>query len=194
MTNQHHDHATPWGLLSLKAIIYIVIGAFILLFARSFTALSGSILGGLFIVAGIFQLRFSSRNKSTDNSNIWGHVYGFSDVVFGVAIIIYSLGDSDSIVQTLAFWALMYAVLQSVQAMYSFIAARGGAGVPVSSMLSHAVSVLVAGGMSYVLLTFATGFNESMRLSGLFPIGLGALLFVLIQLMRSQKANEHRIG
>ncbi|SOD99567.1 DUF308 domain-containing protein [Spirosoma fluviale] len=196
MTNQEHNQSTPWGLLSAKAIIYVAIGVFIFAFSGSFTAVSGSILAGLFMLAGIFQLLFSRRNKSTDTSNIWGLMYGFSDIGFGIAILIYSLGDSDSIVQTLAFWALLYAILQSVQAMYSFIAARGGTSAPLKSMLTHGITVLVSGGMSYVLLTFATGFNESMHLSGLFTIGLGALLFVLIQLMRAQKANEpeHRVG
>ncbi|WP_461131458.1 DUF308 domain-containing protein [Spirosoma aerophilum] len=194
MKTQHPE--TPWGLLLTKALIYVIIGVFILVFATSFTALSGHILGGLFLVAGVLQLRFSVKNKGTDETNIWGIMYGLSDLAFGIAVFVYSLGDATNITQTVAFWALMYAVLQSVQAMYSFIAARGGAGIPVASMLVHAVNVLVAGGMSYVILTYAIGFDESMRLSGLFPIGLGALLIVLIQLMRSQNANEqeHRVG
>lgn len=189
-------HSTPWGLLLTKGLIYVLLGVFIMVFARSFTPLSGQILGGLLILAGVFQLLFSGRNHSTDNSNIWGYAYGLNDVGFGIAVVAHSMGDTNAIVEMLAFWAMVYAVLQSVQAMYSFIAARGGPGIPVTNMLIHAACVLIAGGMSYVLLSFTTGFDASMRLSGLFPIGLGISIFVLTQLMRSQAAQQqgHRVG
>ena len=189
-------HSTPWGFLFAKGLIYVIIGVYILAFSQSFTPLSGQILGGLLILAGVVQFLFSGKNHSTDNSNIWGYAYGLNDLGFGIAIIVDSLGDTTTIVETLAFWAMVYAVLQSVQAMYSFIAARGGKGIPVNSMLIHAAGVLVAGGMSYVLLSFTAGFDESMRLSGLFPIGLGLSIVVLTQLMRSQAAQEQtpRVG
>lgn len=190
------NHSTPWGFLLTKGLIYVLIGVYMLAFAQSFTPLSGQILGGLFILAGILQFLFSGRNHSTDNSNIWGYAYGLNDVGFGIAIVVDSLGDTTTIVETLAFWAMVYAVLQSVQAMYSFIAARGGPGIPVTNMLIHAACVLVAGGMSYVLLSFTTEFDESLRLVGLFPIGLGISIFVLTQFMRSQAAHrpEHRVS
>ena len=185
-----HTHSTPWGFLFAKGLIYVLIGVYILAFSQTFTPMSGQILGGLLILAGIVQFLFSGKNYSTDSSNIWGYAYGLNDIGFGIAIIVDSMGDTTTIVESLAFWAMVYAVLQSVQAMYSFIAARGGKGIPANSMLIHGVCVLVAGGMSYVLLSFAVGFDESMRLSGLFPIGLGISTFVLTQLMRSQAARQ----
>jgi uncharacterized membrane protein HdeD (DUF308 family) len=186
-----HNHTTHWGLLLAKALIYIVVGAFIIITANSFTTLSGQIIGGLYILAGVCQLVFSFTNRGVDRSNIWGIVYGLNDLVFGIAIFIYAKSATSNIGDTLAFWAMVYAVLQSVQAMYSFIAARGGTGIPVSSMLLHAINVLIAGGMSYVLLSFTTGFDSSMRLVGLFPIVLGVLLIILTQVMRAQAAQQH---
>ncbi|WP_046376268.1 DUF308 domain-containing protein [Spirosoma radiotolerans] len=188
------NHSTPWGFLLTKGLIYVLLGVYILMFAQSFTPLSGQILGSLFILAGIFQFLFSSRNHSTDNSNIWGYAYGLNDIGFGIAIVVDAMGDTTTIVETMAFWAMVYAVLQSVQAMYSFIAARGGKSIPVTNKLIHAADVLVAGGMSYVLLSFTRGFDESMRLSGLFPIGLGLSIFVLTQQMRSQAAHQQRVS
>lgn len=174
-----------------RGAIYILIGIFMFVFASSYSAQSGYIIGGLAIAAGLCQLVFSFSNQQAEKNNIWGILHGISDVGFGIAIVVFSGGTIKGFVDVLGFWAMMYAFLQAVQAMYTFLAARG-AGVVSSTSLIHFANVLVAGGLTFTLLLRPAGFDDSLGFVGIFPIILGVLIIVLTQRMRAQVAQPFR--
>ncbi|AQG81020.1 DUF308 domain-containing protein [Spirosoma montaniterrae] len=177
-----------WLLLA-RGIFYILIGVLMFVFASTYSAQSGHIIGALALAAGICQLFFSFTNQRTDKNSIWGILHGLTDVGFGIAIYIFSEGTIKGFVDVLGFWAMMYAFLQSVQAMYAFLAARG-AGVVSSTSLVHFGNVLAAGGLTFTLLLRPAGFNESMGFIGIFPIILGILIVVMARQMRVQAVAQ----
>lgn len=177
-----------WWLLIARGVLYILIGAAMFVFANSYSAQSGHIIGALAFVAGACQLIFSFTNQQAEKNNIWGILHGISDVGFGVAIFIFSEGTIKGFVDVVGFWAMMYAFLQSVQAMYSFMASRGAGGMSSTSFV-HFGNVLVAGGLTFTLLLRPAGFDDSMGFIGIFPIILGVLTLVLTRQMRAQAAR-----
>ncbi|WP_461050463.1 DUF308 domain-containing protein [Spirosoma arcticum] len=174
-----------WWLMIARGVLYILIGAAMFVFANSYSAQSGHVIGAMAAIAGICQLIFSFTNQQADKNNIWGVLHGVTDVGFGVAIFIFSEGTIKGFVDVLGFWAMMYAFLQAVQAMYSFMAARG-AGVVSNTSFIHFGNVLVAGGLTFTLLLRPAGFDDSMGFIGIFPIILGILIIVLTRQMRAQ--------
>ncbi|MFD2571494.1 DUF308 domain-containing protein [Spirosoma soli] len=186
---ERNNPTQRWWLMMGRGVLYILIGAVMFIFAGSYSAQSGHIIGALAVLAGLCQLVFSFTNQHSEKNNIWGILHGITDVAFGVAIFIFSEGTVKGFVDVLGFWAMMYAFLQAVQAMYSFLAARG-AGVVSSTSLVHFANVLVAGGLAFTLLLRPAGFDESLGFIGVFPIVLGALIIVLTQQMRAQAARS----
>lgn len=168
-----------------RGVLYVLIGAMMFVFASSYSEQSGHIIGALAVLAGICQLIFSFTNQQAEKNNIWGILHGITDVAFGVAIFVFSRGTVKGFVDVLGFWAMMYAFLQAVQAMYTFMAARG-AGVVSGTSLVHFGNVLVAGGLSFTILLRPAGFDESLSFIGVFPIILGILIIVLTSQMRAQ--------
>lgn len=181
-----------WWLLLARGVLYILIGGFMFVFASSYTAQSGHIIGALALSAGVCQLIFSFTNRGTESNSVWGVLHGIADVAFGVAIFIYSEGTIKGFVDVLGFWAMMYAFLQAVQAMYSFMSARGGTGVNIPSVFVHFANVLAAGGLTFTLLLRPAGFDDSLGFVGVFPIILGVLIIVLTQQMRAQASRPTR--
>lgn len=174
-----------------RGVLYILIGIFMFVFAGSYSSQSGYIIGSLAVAAGLCQLIFSFSNQQADKNNVWGILHGITDVGFGIAIIVFSGGTIKGFVDVLGFWAMMYAFLQAVQAMYTFLAARG-AGVVSSTSLIHFGNVLIAGALTFSLLLRPAGFEDSLGYVGIFPIVLGALIIVLTQRMRAQAHQPFR--
>lgn len=185
-TTQHR-----WWLMLTRGVLYILIGIFMFVFAGSYSAQSGYVIGGLALVAGVCQLVFSFTNQLADKNNLWGILHGISDVGFGIAILVFSGGTIKGFVDVLGFWAMMYAFLQAVQAMYTFMASRG-AGVVSSTSLIHFANVLVAGALTFTLLLRPAGFDDSLGFVGVFPIILGVLIILLTQRMRAQTTQPVR--
>ncbi len=170
-------------LLYVRGVVYIIIGVVMFVFATTYSSTSGIIIGVLALLAGGCQLAFSFANQRDLKNNIWGILHGIVDLIFGVAMFIYSQGTVTGLVDVLGMWAVMYAFLQSVQAMYAFIAARGPGWVSGTSIV-HFLNVLTAGGLAFMLLQYPGGFNESLQYIGIFPILLGALIIVLVRQMQ----------
>ncbi|WP_229365840.1 HdeD family acid-resistance protein [Fibrisoma montanum] len=188
------DNLNPtqrWWLMMARGVLYILIGAVMFVFANAYTAQSGAILGTLAALAGACQLAFSFTNQRKDKNHIWGVLHGLADVAFGVAIFLFSDGTVKGFVDVLGFWAMMYAFLQAVQAMYTFMAARG-AGVVSGTSVVHFANILVAGGLAFSLLLRPAGFDNSLGYVGIFPILLGVLIIVLTQQMRAQAERSYR--
>ena len=160
-------------------------------FANTYSVQSGQLIGSMASLAGVLQLIFSASNRG-DKNNIWGILHGITDVSFGIAIAIFSKGTIQGFVDILGFWAMMYAFLQAVQAMYGFMGARGvrGAAGISSSSFVHFANVLAAGGLTFTLLLLPAGFTDSMGFIGVFPIILGILIIVLTTQMRTQATDS----
>ncbi|WP_240699445.1 DUF308 domain-containing protein [Spirosoma sordidisoli] len=184
------NHTQRWWLMIGRGVLYVLIGATMFFFASSYSAQSGHILGVLAVLAGGCQLVFSFSNQRDEKNNLWGILHGITDVAFGVAIFVFSEGTIKGFVDVLGFWAMMYAFLQAVQAMYSFLAARG-AGTVSGTSLVHFLNVLTAGALAFTLLLRPAGFDNSLGFIGVFPIVLGALIIVLTQQMRAQVAQRY---
>lgn len=174
-----------------RGVLYILIGLMMFIFAGSYSEQSGYVIGGLAVVAGICQLIFSFSNQREEKNNLWGILHGIADVGFGIAVFVMSRGTVKGFVDVLGLWAMMYAFLQAVQAMYTFLAARG-AGVVSSTSLIHFINILVAGGLTFTLLMRPAGFDQSLGFVGAFPIALGILIILLTQRMRAQAAQPFR--
>ncbi|WP_080237322.1 DUF308 domain-containing protein [Spirosoma rigui] len=187
-----HTHSTTqrsW-LLVARGILYILIGGSMFMFASSYSAQSGHIIGSLAMLAGICQLVSSFVRNQTDKNNFWGILHGITDVGFGIAILLFSNGTVKSFVDVLGFWAMMYAFLQAVQAMYAFMAARGN-GTFSGTSLVHLANVLVSGGLTFTLLLRPAGFDNSLDFIGIFPMLLGVLIIVLTRQMRENTTRSY---
>ena len=185
-----HAHSTNkrWWLLLVRGILYILIGVTMFIFASSYSVQSGHIIGTMAVIAGLCQLVFSFSNQQGDKNSMWGILHGITDVGFGIAIFILAVGTVKNFVDVLGFWAMMYAFLQAVQAMYAFMAAKG-AGVVGNTSIIHFANVLVAGALTFNLLLRPAGFDDSMGFIGIFPILLGILTIFLTRQMRAQAST-----
>lgn len=171
-----------------RGALYILIGIMMFVFASSYSAQSGHIIGGLAVLAGVCQLIFGFINQRSITNDIWSLLHGITDVAFGIGIFVYSSDTVKGFVDVLGFWAMMIAFLQAVQAMYVFLAPRA-AGVVSSTGFVHFVSVLVAGGLAFTLLLRPAGFDDSLNFIGAFPIVLGILIIIQVQRMQVQPAR-----
>ena len=174
------------GLLTARGIAYVLIGVLMFVFAKTYSTESGYVLGLMAMSAGICQLVFSLTNRQIDRNYIWGLLHGITDLGFGIAIFVFAKGTVKGFVDVLGFWAVMYAFLQAVQAMYVFLGARTGNVPNYGTAIIHFLNVLVAGGLAFNLVLHPEGFNTSLGLSGLFPIVLGVLIIVLTQRLKQQ--------
>lgn len=185
METKSNPTQRSWLLLG-RGILYVAIGIVMFVFASTYAATSGVVIGCLALSAGIFQLVFSFSNERDDKNNVWGILHGVADVGFGIAMFVYAGGTLTGFVDVLGFWAIMYAFLQSVQAMYTFMAARG-AGVVSNTSFVHFGNVLTAGGLAFTLLFRPAGPATSLGFVGIFPIVLGVLIIVMTRQMQAQR-------
>ena len=175
-------------LLFLRGVLYVIIGITMFVFATTYSSTSGIIIGVLALLAGGCQLAFSFANQRDLKNNIWGILHGITDVAFGIGMFAYAHGTIAGLVDVLGMWAVMYAFLQSVQAMYAFMAARGPGYVSGTSLV-HFLNVLTAGGLAFMLVLKPGGFLDSLRYFGIFPIVLGVLIIVLVRQMQIRVAQ-----
>ncbi|WP_019989204.1 DUF308 domain-containing protein [Rudanella lutea] len=178
--------AQRWWLLSARGVIYVLIGVFMFVFSASYSAQSASIIGVLAAVAGILGFIFAFTNERADRNNIWGIMHGVADIAFGIAMFVYSNGTIKGFVDVLGFWAMIYAFLQSVQAMYVFMSARGATVTNYPAKYIHFANVLVSGGLAFTILMRPRGFEDSLGMVGIFPIILGALIVALSWQLKAQ--------
>jgi uncharacterized membrane protein HdeD (DUF308 family) len=173
--------AGRWWLLSTRGIIYVLIGVVMFIFSTRYSAQSASIIGILAILAGGCGLIYALTNDRSDRNNIWGVLHGITDIVFGIAMFAYSDGTIKGFVDVLGFWAIMYAFLQSVQAMYLFMASSGSGSMSSNYPFKfvHFANVFVAGLLAFNLLLRPQGFVDSLGIVGIFPIILGGLIIFL---------------
>ena len=175
-----------WALLIARGVIYVSIGIILFLFIGEQTSGFARVISGLLIVAGVCGLLYSFTNLRADRNYIWELLRSISDVGFGIALIVLSKSDEDEFLSILSFWAMMYAFIQAVQAMYSFLQSGVSSTISLSGKVLYTLGVFIAGGLSYVLLMRPGNNGEPTSIIGLFTIALGAIILVLAIQQRRQ--------
>ncbi|MBO0939762.1 hypothetical protein J2I47_24665 [Fibrella sp. HMF5335] len=165
----------PWLLLA-RGTFYILLGAAMFVYANTFAPGTGRVLGVITLLAGSAGLSYGLLNRQQDSNNIWSILHGLSDIAFGITFMVVASNGLKSFLDMLGFWAVMYAFLQSVQAMY--VALMSGGSSLVTKAI-HFLNVALAGYLAFDILLRPNGLIDSMGLMGFFPIGLGILVIVL---------------
>ncbi|NID11872.1 DUF308 domain-containing protein [Fibrivirga algicola] len=172
-------------MLTARGVFYILMGGALFLFANSFSPASGRIVGVLTLLAGLVGFGYGFTNRQADANNIWSLLHGLNDLAFGLVFIFSAASGLKSFVDMLGFWAIFFAFLQSVQAMYVALM-QGGSSL--AAKVIHFLIVLTTGYMAFDILLRPIGLFDSLGITGFFPIVLGILIIVLQRL--SQRAKE----
>ena len=160
-------------------------GGAMFLFANSFTHNSGRIIGVMVLLAGVAGLSYGYINRKADPNTIWSMLHGLNDVAFGVTFLLVANNGVKNFIDMLGFWAVMYAFLQSVQAMYVALM-QGGSSL--ATKIIHFLIVAVTGYLAFDIMLRPIGLTDSLGIMGFFPIALGILVIVLQRL--TQRAKE----
>ena len=172
-------------MLTARGVFYILMGGALFLYANTFTPMAGRVIGFFVLLAGGVGLGYWVFNRQADQNNLWSLLHGLNDVVFGFVFLFTAGSGLKNFVDMLGFWAVMYAFLQAVQAMYLALM-QGGSSLTVKVI--HFLSVVTAGYLAFDILLRPNGLFDSMGITGFFPIVLGILLIVLQRL--TQQAKE----
>lgn len=172
-------------MLTARGVFYILMGAALFLYANTFTPLAGRVIGIVVLLAGGVGLGYWLLNRQADQNNLWSLLHGLNDVVFGLVFLFSAGSGFKNFVDMLGFWAVMYAFLQAVQAMYLALM-QGGTSFAAKAV--HFLSVAAAGYLAFNILLRPNGLFDSLGITGFFPIVLGILLIVLQRL--TQRAKE----
>ena len=176
---------TPWGMLHVRNICYVLMGAVLLLYPDRASGLHTGLLGSLLVVAGLSMALLGVRMRQLKQSaDLWLILGSMRDIIFGVTLLVQLDESLVTILGTLGFWALVFAFLQSVEAMYYFLGTRSNKSTGYWIEITHFSCVLVAGGFAFVLVLHPDSKQPSLGYVGLFLIGLGLLLFLLTQRLR----------
>lgn len=170
---------TPTVSLTIRGVIYILAGILLAIFINTHSALIGYISGGLLVVSGLLVLWLGFTRQRSDKNFIWTIFYGLTDVCFAVLIISAASGTVRNVLDAWGFWAIVYAFLQTVQAMYTSMVERRGPGANVGGQSIHFILVLVSVGFAFVLshpFTFPDGMQWMI---GLFLVIFGGLVIAL---------------
>lgn len=193
LNNMKNSNPTKnWALLITRGIIYVSIGIVLFLFIGEPTSGFAQLISGLLIAAGVCGFLYSFANLRADRNYIWELLRSISDVGFGIALILLSKGDVDGFLSILSFWAMMYAFIQAVQAMYSFLQSGVSSSISLSGKILYFLGVVIAGGLSYVLLMRPGSDSGSVSIVGLFPIALGVIIILLAIQQRRQAIDVRR--
>ncbi|MEZ0608087.1 DUF308 domain-containing protein [Fibrella sp. WM1] len=187
MNNQQHIQHR-W-LLTARGVCYILMGAGMFVYANTFTPGTGRILGVVTLVAGLAGSAYARANSRVDGNNFWVVLHGLNDLIFGVVFLITASSGLKNFVDMLGFWALIYAFLQAVRAMYAALM-EGGSSLP--NKLLHFLSVVVAGYLAFNILMRPIGLIDSLGIMGFFPIGLGILLIIQVRLTEQKPISAPR--
>lgn len=186
-----NPNLTAWWLMHVHNLCYVLIGVVLLIYPAQVSSLHTGLLGGLLLGAGISTATLGVRRrrlKLPDNS--WFTLSGVRDIIFGGLLLTALDQPLHTMVNLLGAWALVYAFLQSIEAMFYFLGTRSRATGGYWVEAIHFVSVLLAGGFAFMLVMRPDGLRTSLDFVGLFLIGLGIAQMLLT---RRLQAGETRL-
>jgi uncharacterized membrane protein HdeD (DUF308 family) len=166
-----------WWLLSFRGLLVGLLGLLLLVSSTvQHTTISYG-MGALMLVSGICAFWFGVVNQRTEKTGLWLMMGGFMDIVLGVVMCMYATGSMANSIALLGLWALLFAFLQAVQAIYAFISV--GAGPDYPGKIIHVLLVLASGGLAFTLLMRPGNAQSLGTISGLWLFVMSALLVIL---------------
>ncbi|GAB4054349.1 hypothetical protein [Spirosoma litoris] len=167
-----------WWLLVLRGLLYILLGGSILIRTGSFPNQSAQLPGGLLIAAGLCGCIYAVYILRTDRNYFWELLRSVFDIGFGIALLAFSAGSEPRSADILGFWAVVYAFIHVVQAIYIFMLLGGKQPRNILGNLLHMFNVLLSGGIAYAILS-SDDEAISTTLIGSFICGLGVSIILL---------------
>lgn len=135
-------------------------------------------IGASLLVSGVCLVGFSSINRAKEVLVSWVLLNGLLSSAFGVALLVYADASKINFLDLLGFWALVFAILQAAQAIYSYIGPQGST-FDGSTKLIHMLLVVASSGLAFALLMMP-GASNPLGMTGLLPLIMGALLNTLV--------------
>lgn len=172
-----------------RGACYILLGAGMFVYANTFTPGTGRILGVVTLLAGLAGSAYARINSRVDSNNFWTILHGLNDLIFGVVFLITAGNGLKNFVDMLGFWALIYAFLQAVRAMYAALMEGGSS---LFNKLVHFISVAVAGYLAFDILMRPVGLIDSLGIMGFFPMILGILVILQARLAEEKPVSAAR--
>ena len=137
-------------------------------------------LGGLLFLAGLSTAWFGYRRRQGgQRDNSWFILSSIRDSLFGLALLIEIGSPLKTMVNILGLWAIMYAFLQAIEAIFYFLGTRANDDKDYWVEVIHFFCVLIMGGFAFTLLMRPEGLQTSLGFVGLFLVGLGAIQVLL---------------
>ena len=179
----------PWWLLHLHNGCYLLMGLILFFYPIQAFSLYTGLLGGLLLLAGLSTAWFGYRRRQGgQGDNSWYLLSSSRDILFGLTLLVEMESSLKTMVNILGLWAVVYAFLQAIEAMFYFLGTRANADKDYWVEVIHAVCVLLTGGFAFVLIMRPEGQPTSLQFGSLFLIGLGIVQGVLTQRLRAGTA------
>ncbi|GAB4019324.1 hypothetical protein GCM10028808_56710 [Spirosoma migulaei] len=170
-------------------ISYTLMGVILLIHPTKASPLTTGLLGSLLLLAGLSTSWLSMRRRQLNQPNdYWLLLSSGRNTLFGVMLLA-NLGKAlPTVINLLGMWAILYAFLQALEAMFYFLGTRTKGGTDFEVQLIHVLCVLISGGFAFVLLMQPVGIAASLRFVGLFLIVLGIIQSALTQRLKATSA------
>lgn len=171
---------TPWSILHIRNVCFILMGIVLLVYPAQVSALHTGLLAGLLLLAGLSTALLGLRMRHLkQQADIWLILSSLRDLLFGIFLFTQLSQPLQTTLATLGFWAIVFAFLQSVEAMYYFLGTRSAKASGYWIEITHFTLVLVAGAFAFMLVMRPESSQSELSYVGLFPIGIGILLGLL---------------
>lgn len=178
--------AQPWWLMQLHNLCYALMGVTLLIYPMRSSALHTGLLGGLLLLAGFSTALLSSRlSRSGQIDSIWFTLSSIRNLIFGLILLVDMGSSVQTMVNILGLWAIVYAFMQAIKAMFYFLGTRYNQDKDYWVEVIHFVCVFITGGFAFVLIMRPAGLPTSLGFSGLFLLGLAIIQVVLTQRLRA---------
>lgn len=173
----------PW-LMTIRGAIVGLIGVLLFSFTEvSHAAISYGI-GASLLAGGACLVWFGTANRRIEPMVPWLILGGLLDGGFGVGLLVYADKTGTDFLDLLGFWALVFAVLQASQAIYSYIG-PGESTADSTAKIIHVLLVVASAWLAFAVLMLPNPADKSLGLTGLLPLVMGVLLIILHIKLRS---------
>ena len=179
--------ASPWWLMHLHNGCYALMGVVLLIHPAQASALHTGLLGALLLGAGLSTALLGIRRRQAGQAdNYWFILSSLRDSLFGLFLLVEIGSPLKMMVNILGLWAIIYAFLQSIEAMFYFLGTRSNEDKDYWVEVIHFICVFIAGGFAFILVMRPEGLQTSLGFVGLFLIALGMVQALLTQRLRHE--------
>ncbi len=178
-------HGQPWWLMHLHNGCYLLMGLVLIIYPPQASLPLTGLLGGLLLLAGLSTAVMGIRlRRSGEADTAWLIVSSLRNGLFGLILLIEMGSPRSTMINILGLWGLVYAFLQAIEAIFYFLGTRVSQDKDYWVEVIHFFCVLVAGGFAFILIMLP----DSLRMAGLFLLGLGIVQAVLTRRLRATAA------